>query len=461
MNLSSHFLIQSTGGIFYGLNHSTISSIQIDSRDIQENDCFAALSGLKTCGYYFLKDVIEKKACGIIVDTHGKKYYDQLPIESKNKTWCIVVDDVVKALHLAAKQWRSLFSIPIIGITGSMGKTTTKEYAGQLAKSCGLNPLITKKSMNGLLGLPLTVLGIKEEHSCAICEVGISQIGEMAVLADILRPTCAIITKIGRAHIEGLGSIENIWQEKSKICLYMNEKNKIIIPEELDSFLPRFQHKATIIKCGETQSCNFIKKIDFFDDYSRISIQKKNESHFFTMKTKHKGLLSNAFLAIAAVSELGISLEAVCSAFESDLQVSGRFEILYYKNYDGYIVNDSYNASFESITIGLDAFYDSFKNKKMLLVLGEMREMGDESDFLHKNILENAITRDQSSMILAIGQNFYKHKSFYSNKRIIYLNTAEDAIPYIEKALSQSYAILLKGARAMALEKSIESLYNS
>src|SRR3990167_80098 len=204
-------------------------SIAVDSRTVEHNDIFVALRGEHNDGHDFIKEVFAKGASGIIVAADSKhKYAEFLNSKEKNRL-IIIVSDPQSALIALATSWRKKFTYPVIGITGSIGKTSAKELLGVLMKCAHKNALISQGNQNTQIGAAINILKMKASHDVAIFEMGVSRRNEMKLIARLVQPTIGVITKIGHSHMEGLGSLEDIAHQKRDIFSYFTQDNIGII----------------------------------------------------------------------------------------------------------------------------------------------------------------------------------------------------------------------------------------
>ena len=216
-----------SGVLIEGDGFSYIKNFSIDSRKVESGDIFVALKGAENDGHDFVADAFKKGAAGCIIAESKKNTIKQ--IKEYEKKLIIVVKDPLEAFVQLAIAWRSQFNYPVVAITGSVGKTSTKEFLSRIMLHCGKNYFVSLGNQNTKLGIALNMLRMKPEYELAIFEVGISKRGEMAELAKILCPTTAVITNIGHQHMDGLGSLHDIALEKRDIFKYLTEDSIGII----------------------------------------------------------------------------------------------------------------------------------------------------------------------------------------------------------------------------------------
>ncbi len=460
MSIHPDFIAQAACGNLFGSPIQPAEEICVDSRLVQKDYCFFALPGEHHDGHSFIQEVIDRGACGIVIS--HKVFYDELPENYRSKVWCILVENTAQALIDTAHAWRSLFNIPVIGITGTVGKTTTKEYIGSLLSEVGINALITKGSMNGLIGLPLTLLRLRKHHEVAVCEVGISETGEMEVLSKLLRPTIGVITAIGKGHLQGLTSVKNVAIEKQKLFSHL-QPNGIRIINGDQKLLSREKNTFALVSYGKKKTNDIqARGVKYFDDSLSCILKIDNKKYPFVLKTVHEGLLYTIMAVIAIAKKLNLQNEEILQALQKIPKTPGRFELLTCKDKKTFIINDSYNANPESMKAGIKAFDRMHCNKQKMLVIGDMLELGKESKSLHRTIGKIIGKTDTLSNVICIGSHMNFIKDVIPSRiKTTYVVSSDDAIPYVEKALSDGYAIMLKGSRGMLLDRIIKSIKNT
>src|SRR5271163_1068289 len=226
MRFDEHFLRGTLAdAVLIDNNFPQEASFAVDTRELQAGDIFIALSGMTTDGHCFIEDALKKGAAGIMLALDKQSLLKSIDISLLNKKLIVAVPDTLQALIRLAMAWRDQFTYPVIGITGSVGKTSTKEMIVNICKAAGIEYLASRGNQNTKIGISLNILRMRKNHRVAIFEVGINKRGEMAELVRILKPTSAIITSIGHSHMEGLGSLTDIVVEKRTIFKYFNEES--------------------------------------------------------------------------------------------------------------------------------------------------------------------------------------------------------------------------------------------
>lgn len=407
------------------------SAICTDSRNIISDSIFFALKGENFNGNKFAKQAIIEGSKYAIID------------EEEYKTErCILVDDVKKCLQELAKYHRNTLKIPVIGITGTNGKTTTKELINSVLSS-QYNCYATKGNLNNQIGLPLSVLEINNEHEIAIIEMGASKIGEIENLSRIAQPNSGIITNVGKAHLEGFGSFEGVIQTKTELYKYIEENKGILFVNSEDEILLDKSKSTNRITYGMSSNSEF--KSSITNMFPFLSLQIGNT-------IIHSNLIGEfQFYNILAACTIGdfynISPDNLKKSIESYFPKNNRTEIVETDN--NYIILDAYNANPSSMNSMIDSF-SKLNQERKLCILGEMRELGEYSNEEHTNLVDKM--KDVKIESIFIGEKFtnISIKNTYKN--------IQEFLKEIHKFDLEDRTILIKGSRGIKLENLIENL---
>ena len=411
------------------------SGVCTDTRNILDNSLFIALKGSNFNANEFASEAIKKGSKYAIVDE--EKYAD-------NKCIFLVSDSLLYLQNLA-KFHRSKFNIPVIGITGSNGKTSTKELINVVLLQ-KYKVLCTKGNLNNHIGVPLTLLQLNDAHELAIIEMGANKPFDIEELCAIANPNVGIVTNIGKAHLEGFGSFEGVLKTKTELYqAVIKEKGKIVVNSDDPVLINTLQNNAKIISYGEKGEISgaleelnpFIKLNWKYKTYSSLSIQTK-------MLGKY-----NFYNFLAAIS-FGILFEIdpkkINSAIANYEPQNNRSEIQ--KTVFNTLIIDCYNANPSSMRSALESF-SLIQHKNKLVILADMKELGDCSKWEHKEII--AYCREQNLTFLTFGDQFFEvNERGFTNK--------EKLIAHLKKMDLKDYLILLKGSRSMQLEELIKFL---
>lgn len=450
-----------------GKGSQDLNTISYDSRTVQKGDVFVAIQGKKVDGNLFIEDALKQGAIGLIINKQYKNFYLTQCIDYHYNTWCFCVDDTLESIQKLAKAWRDLFTIDCIGITGTVGKTTTKDMLVHALKKLYCNVLYTIDSQNSKLGLALTLLRLREDHDIIVAEVGISEIGEMKLLADILRPNYAIITHIGAGHLEGLKNIETVAHEKS---LLAQCANYYIVSDQAFHYVKKYISNKKGYVYGKELCCNIhildIKQDNLNNNSISVDIiynieEKKNESCKLFFNTNHKGIIyaGLAVLSYVVVSNKSFDFKKFENIFLSFDEAKGRFKICNFSTKKGILINDAYNANPESMNVFIDSMEDFNIDKKKIIVMGEMRELGEFSFLYHQQIVEYALTKKFYKIIL-YGDIFKKLNIKLNNINIELVNNFDIVKQKINQYIEDDCIVGIKASNSIGFNTIQDYLYS-
>ncbi len=423
----------------YSLFLST-SGVCTDTRSIEQDCLFIALKGDNFNGNTFAEKAIESGARYAIVDEAEFQTDDRI----------FLVSDTLKFLQDLALHHRRQFSIPIIGITGSNGKTTNKELMAAVLQT-KYNTHFTFGNLNNHIGVPLTLLKLKKQHEIAIIEMGANKFKDIEELANIAEPTHGIITNIGKAHLEGLGGFEGVLKTKKELYDSVEKRKGTIIFNQDDSVLsgivPLVTTNYSFSKSSETSLVNgelirltpFVKLKWSIEGYNspEITTHLVGEYNFY-----------NFLAAITFGVLFDVSNAEINEALSNYVPSNNRSQVQ--KSSRNTLIVDCYNANPSSMSSALSSF-SSIKHDKKLAILGDMRELGIEETVEHQKIIDSLEELDLNAIL--VGQVFHemdsKHLSF---------STVDLLNEYLQNEIINGAMILLKGSRGIQLEKSIDYL---
>ena len=404
--------------------------VSTDSRNIDKDCIFFSLSGPNFDGNKFAKQALDKGALYAIVS--NEKY-------ALNNKY-IVVENTLTTLQDLAKFHRNKLKIPFIAITGTNGKTTSKELIYNcLQKS--LSTGYTKGNLNNHIGVPLTILTITKEHQIAIIEMGANHIGEIKLLCEITQPNYGVITNIGLAHLEGFKSLEGIQRAKKELYDYIKLSNGSIFINNEDKFLNTISTDIKRISYGKSGDVagNIASSIPFININYKGTIINSNLSGNYQF--------DNIMLSICIAEYFQIKYVDIVKAISEYTPSNNRSQII--KTSNNKILLDAYNANPSSMKASIDSFA-SDKNSNKILILGDMFELGDYSSEEHKKIVELAKRTKIKSFF--IGKNFKYHNTENS------YDTIENFIKNLEENPIIDCFIFIKGSRGITLEKLVKYL---
>ncbi len=420
--------------------YKSSSGICTDTRKIVGHSIFFALKGQNFNGNDYAFQALDAGCDYAIVDEGLVANDDRI----------IKVDSVLKTLQNLANFHRKQFDIPIIGITGSNGKTTTKELISAVLKE-KFNVLVTQGNLNNHLGVPLTLLELNNEHEIAVIEMGANKPNDISELVEICEPNYGIVTNIGTAHIEGFGSFEGVLKTKLELYDFINSIEGTIFINSDDTILVENKpSKVEIVSYGnENTNVNLDGKLENLSPYLEFSFTEDNY-HSPKIKTNLVGAYNlNNFLAAACIGRyFSVANENIVQAFENYVPDNNRSQVT--KTDKNTLILDCYNANPTSMKSALESFLKIDRLKKFV-ILGDMLELGSISLSEHQKIVDFLDLNKISGVL--IGKEFKQVKSNYST----YL-TVDDFIADIEKFELTEKFILLKGSRGIRLEKAIDVL---
>jgi len=431
------------------------SSVSIDSRNVTDGCLFFALEGEKTDGHCFVEDAFNKGAAAAVVREGKLNSFNLENAAKKAGRDLIVVENTLKGLQDSAKAYLCKFpKLRKIGITGSCGKTTTKEIAAAII-SAEKNTVMNRGNLNSETGLPLSIFEIRENHEVGIFELGMNKKGEISSTASILKPNIAVITNIGRAHIGNIGSIDEIVNEKKCIFSFMNEDDIALIPQ-IEKYRDTLALGAGgIVKFYGSGSFDELEQTRSLGLYG-TEIIWAGEKIRFALPGNHS--LNDAIAAIAIAKEINVSNKAIKRGLESVKPLFGRLEILEGR---AVVIRDCYNANPESTAQSLE-FCDSLDWKgRKVYIFGDMLELGDASQSAHTE-LGDALCESGAQMVFLFGRETKAAATSLEKKNKPYFHTddIEKLSAAVDGYIQTGDLVLLKGSRLCALERLSGMLVN-
>ncbi|SNX52792.1 UDP-N-acetylmuramoyl-tripeptide--D-alanyl-D-alanine ligase [Thermoanaerobacterium sp. RBIITD] len=441
------------GELLSGDLNTTINGISTDSRTIKEGELFIPLKGEKFNGEEFLEKALQKGSAALTESVENKGKYDK-PI--------ILVRDTKDSLHKLATFYRKKFKIPFIAITGSSGKTTTKDmiYA-VLSKK--YNVLKTEGNYNNEIGLPLTIFRLKKEHSIAVVEMGMSGFGEIRKLKNIAMPDIAVYTNIGVAHIEKLGSRENILKAKSELVEDFKCGNTIVLNAD-DDMLIKLLNKNGVeyytygINNGDYKAYGIVS----MENGVKYKALIDNDEMDIELCIPGRHNVYNSLAAICIGIKFGVNKEDIEEALRDFRPGAMRLNITDVKNIK--IINDAYNANPGSMRAAISVL-KYFNNRRKIAVLGNMLELGEYSNIGHEEIGEY-VKESNIDILITIGDLARKIaegalKKGMSSINVFVCNDNKEAIDKLKNIMKKNDVYLIKGSRGMKMEEIVKFLQES
>lgn len=438
--------------------------ISIDTRQLKPGMLFWALKGGAVDGNNYVADALAKNCAGAVIsDEKFAQLGSSLTLGSSQ--FLIIVPDTLQALLAAARWWRARFTIPFVGITGSIGKTTTKEMVRSIAQAAGLQALITQASYNTDVGLSLTLLSLRDHHKAAVFEMGVNDPGEMDVLVDLVRPTIGLITCVAHSHMNGLGDIIGIAREKNKIFKLFSSTNVGIIFGD-QPILEQAHYHHPIVRFGlKTKNHIQARRIHHVlmshGDYgSRFTLKIYDAQYPVTLNTPHTALINNAVAAAAIGHFLGIEQSAIVKGLEQFQPFKNRYERKTIKGERGVIMSDCYNASPESMRAALKTFHELPSDLPKIAVLGDMLELGEKERFWHRQVGRVLCKAHSVQQIILVGKRAqWIAQTAPLTIKFEYVDTWQEAEAALERLLSgQQRLVLVKASKAVGLQNLVERI---
>ena len=417
-----------------------VDGISTDSRDIKEGDLYLAISGEKVDGHSFLEEVFAKGASTALVNKSIDNFKGKL----------IKVDDPVYAIGKIAKTWRDQFQIPVIGITGSNGKTSTKELLKYIL-SAKYDIHATEGNYNTSIGLPLTILRLTEYHGVSILEMGANQPGDIEKLCKIAYPTHGLITNIAPAHLEGFGDIQTVANTKGELFKFLS--NGLSFINAADNRVNDLETYGDTITFGLTSNCDYPTDLHHNNDGSIILTIDAEE-----IKTNSINLsfAKNVIACSTIASELGLSWEAIKDRILTSQPPKGRCEIK--TNGQITVIDDTYNANVDSTIAAIDYLKAFSGNGKRIFVFGDMLELGASSEDQHR-IIGKKCQKEELSVVFTIGnETIVAHEEINNSILHKHFEQKESLLSNLNEIISEGDKILVKGSRGMRMEEIVEQI---
>jgi len=440
------------GKLLSGNSDEILTGLSTDTRKMKKGELFLAIKGDRFDGHSFILDAVSKGAGGVLVQEGGITNANfKLPDIS-----FISVSDSIKSFGDIGNFHRSRFSIPIIGITGSNGKTTAKEMTFAIL-SKKFSVLKNFGTENNNIGVPLTLLRLNSEHNIAVLEMGTNHLGEIRRLSEIARPTTAIITNVGPSHLEYLEDMETVLKAKVEILEYMGPGGKLILNAD-DEYLRTIKTNLKTVWFG------FDKESDFYAD--KISLEpdginfRLNGKWDISLGVLGRHNVSNALSAIACAWDFGISIEEIRDTLKEFRVPNMRMEVKRFG--DIKIINDTYNANPQSMKQAIEALRDMATEGRKILIAGDMLELGTFSGRFHHLVGKQA-AESGFDLIVAVGKLAEyvakgAQEAGMSERKIKLCALMKDARAKVATLIKKGDTILIKGSRAMKMEEIVGDL---
>lgn len=426
-----------------------ITNVTMDSRKVVQGSLFVAIKGERVDGHDFIKEVFSKGAAAVLCDHVPEGVIGP----------CVVVEDTVKGLQEVARWYRSTLNVKVVGITGSVGKTSTKEMvAAVLAEK--FNVLKTIGNYNNEIGLPLTVLSIEEDTEIAVLEMGISDFGEMRVLSRIACPDICVITNIGQCHLEFLHDRDGILKAKSEIFEFMNPEGRIYLNGDDDKLVTVTEVKGikpTFFGLKNTNDVYPASKESMGLGGTRMRISLRGSLFDAEIHMLGDHMVSNAMAASAIASDLGMDKNQIAAGLYTAKTIDGRSNLI--PKGTGYIIDDCYNASPASMMAALDTL--NLATGRKVAILGDMFELGPDSDNMHAAVGRYAVSIGIDKLV-CVGENCRHMYSAALKEKgttgIGYYTDLESLLKNLRIEIKEGDNVLVKSSHGMGFAKLVEAL---
>ena len=428
------------------------SQVIIDSRLIEANGVFIATPGARVDGHTFIPQVFEKGALGVVCEV--------LPEEVLGP--CILVKDSFQALKDIAKYYRDQITAKVVGVTGSVGKTSTKEFIATVVGQ-KYNTWKTQGNFNNEIGVPLTILQVKEETEVLVLEMGINHFGEMTRLSEIGKPDIVVITNIGQCHLEFLGDRDGVLKAKTEIFTGMNKQGEVILNGEDDKLITvKSVNDKTPILFGRTDECDYYvcdsSSEGLFGTRVKLANRKSNLQIEALVPLPGEHMVNNAMAAMAVGELLSLNADEITKGIEAVRATGGRSNIIKGNKYT--LIDDCYNANPTSMKSAIDLLNTA--NTSKVAILGDMFELGDNEKELHAEVGKYA-AMSGIDVLICIGElsrNMYDAACKEQTAMTYYFDDKESAMSALLNILQEGDSILIKASHSMGFEKIVEFLQN-
>ena len=449
-----------TSGEILGGTNAMIHGICTDSRQDCSQRLFIALEGENFDGHDYIEQAITAGATAAML-SHDVDLVDTHADLSR-----IVVKDTLQGMATLTKSWRQLFSIPVVAITGSVGKTSLKEMIGNIL-SIEKAGVVTNGNFNNEIGVPLTVTRLNASHEFAVVEMGMNHFGEIARLSEMTLPTIAVINNAGAAHLENLGTIAGVAKAKGEIIAGLDEKGVLIIngDDDFADYWSELAGNRRVVRFGLNDSMDVTADYHFDATGTDLSIRYFDETFDLRIPVVGEHNVMNVLASIATAKELSINVETLQLAFDRytpPQDRSGRYVIN-----NSVLIDDSYNANPTSMQAAIEQLtIEQSLNSELItiLVLGDMAELGEHAGELHEQIGEAAASNVDYLYVAGKYANAYKlgfgeTTQVFDSKENLILSLAQDVTNLQNKKLQ--LRILVKGSRSAGMDEVVAALQTS
>ncbi len=429
---------------------SDFTSVEFDTRRVESGALFFAIHGERQNGHQYIPQALSAGAVAAVVD---EDFPEQRQINH------IRVEDTTAALGALARHWRSKFKCPVVGITGSNGKTTVSQIVAGIFSET-IPGVFPQGSFNNHWGVPLTLLKLRRKDLSAVIEMGMNHAGELSYLGDIVRPDVGLITNAAAAHLEGLGSVEGVAQAKGELIDFVDTQGVVILNRD-DTFYSQWRARAGargVISFGTHERAD-VQILDAPEGELNLKISGRTQHFEFTLTGEHNQL--NAAAAVAVCIAVGVSIEGIRTALKKVRAVKGRLDK---QNLSPRLslIDDSYNANQASMQAAIEVL--SKQTGRKILVLGGMGELGQSSAQIHRDIATFAKTRGVDVLLTLVNhkgaaylQDMAQYLSGFGDQAMSFTEISP-LVEVIKNSLDTPSTVLVKGSRFAAMENVVAAI---
>ncbi|MFZ7104948.1 MAG: UDP-N-acetylmuramoyl-tripeptide--D-alanyl-D-alanine ligase [Peptococcaceae bacterium] len=455
LDLTLQNLAKLLGARYQGATNIIPKGVAIDSRNVRPGDLFFALQGENTDGHHFVDKAFANGAVGAVINNIGLISM----VDSKNLLIC---EDPLRFLQDLAKLVRQNVNIPVIAVTGSTGKTTTKDLVYSVLKEEFIT-LKTQGNYNNELGLPVTLCSITKEHTAVVLEMGMRGLGQIAFLCELAKPTQGIITNIGLVHAELLGSQEEIARAKAELLSFIPAGGAVFLNSNDQELLGNLSAacQGRIIWYGlDDRADIYAENVQVSEQGSSFSVVWAGESCPIELKIPGEHNIQNALAAVGVGRSLGVSWESIKKGLAAAELTSMRLQIE--MNSRGVkIIDDTYNANPAAMKAALQVLAE-IDGKRKTAVLGDMYELGSYEEQSHKEI-GAAVVDEKINRLVAVGElgrliGLGALEAGMKEESVCFAPSNEEALNYLENFLEEGDTVLIKGSRGMKMESIVKGL---
>lgn len=440
------------GKLIYGDENEICENFSRNTKEINQDDIFVGFKGDKFDGGKFYEDALKAGAKGCIINK-----IEGLEIKRMPGKFIIQVEDTVKAIGQIAKFKREKYHIPVIAITGSVGKTSTKDIIYSVV-SQKYHTLKTQGNLNNHIGMPFTLLRLKD-HEALVVEMGMNHFGELSYLTNIAQPTVAVITNVGTAHIGNLGSRENILKAKLEILEGLPKEGGYVVINNDNDLLHKWQsenEKYKVITYGINNTSTYMAKdVEYSEEGSNY---KLNGVSKIEVPVRGEAFVYNSLAAVSIGKILDIPMEKIAKGIKEFELTKMRLDIQ--KSEYGYtIINDCYNANYDSMKAALDCL-SKIQGERRIAVLGDMGELGEYSKELHEKV-GKVVAEDKVDILITVGteaKQIAETARQNGVEKTYSFDDLKDAIDKLKKVLAVNDVVLVKASHYMNFEEIVKAL---